>query len=109
MKNFVQDGDILDAVAPAGGVVSSNAYLIGAAFGVASATALEGETFALVVEGVVDLPIPTAAVAQFAKVYWDDTAKGLTTTASTNQKVGYLAEASPAGQLFGRVKLIPNV
>lgn len=109
MKNFVQDGDILDAVAPAGGVVSGNAYLIGAAFGVASANAAEGETFALAVEGVFEFPIPTAAVAQFAKVYWDDTAKGLTTTVGTNTKVGYFSEAKPAGQLFGRVKLIPNV
>lgn len=109
MKNFVQVGDILDAIAPAGGVVGGNAYLLGSAFGVAAATAAEGEAFAYVVEGVVDLPIPTAAAAQFAKVYWDDTGKTLTTTVGSNQKVGYLAEVKPATQLVGRVKLVPTV
>lgn len=109
MKNFVQVGDILDGIAPAGGVIGGNAYLLGSAFGVAAATAAEGEAFAYVVEGVVALPIPTAAVAQFAKVYWDDTAKTLTTTVGSNQKVGYLSEAKPAGQLTARVKLIPAI
>lgn len=109
MKTFVQVGDILDAIAPTGGVISGNGYLIGSAFGVAASTAAETEPFAYVVEGVVQLPIPTAAVAQFAKVYWDDTAKGLTTTVGSNQKVGYVSEVKPAGQLYARVKLIPNV
>lgn len=107
MKNFVQVGDILDAIAPAGGVIGGNAYLLGSAFGVAAATAAEGEAFAYVVEGVVDLPIVTGALAQFVTVYWDDTAKGLTGTASTNKKVGYLSEAKAAGVLVGRVKLLP--
>lgn len=107
MKNFVQSGDVLDAVAPAGGVISGTAYLIGKAFGVAAASAAEGEAFALVVEGVVELPVVTGALTQFATAYWDDTAKGLTGTASTNTKVGYFSEAKPAGQLVGRVKLIP--
>lgn len=35
MKNFIQCGDTLTAPAPAGGVVSGGAYLIGAMFGVA--------------------------------------------------------------------------
>lgn len=109
MKNFVQVGDILDGIAPAGGVIGGNAYILGAAFGVAASTASEGDPFAFAVEGVVSLPIPTAAVAQFAKVYWDDTAKTLTTTVGSNQKVGYLSEAKPAGQLTGRVKLIPAI
>lgn len=109
MKNFVQVGDILDAIAPAGGVNGGAAYLLGSAFGVAAATAAEGEAVAFVVEGVVRLPIPTAAVAQFAKIYWDDTAKALTTTAGSNQKVGYLADAKPAGQLTANVKLVPSI
>lgn len=109
MKNFVQVGDILDAIAPAGGVIGGNAYLLGAAFGIAAATAAEGDPFAYVVEGVVELPIPNAAIAQFAKIYWDDTAKALTTTVGTNTKVGYLSEPKPVGQLVARVKLIPAI
>lgn len=107
MRNYVQQGEVLDAVAPAGGVVSGNAYLIGKAFGVAQASAAEGETFALVVEGVVELPIVTGALTQFSTAYWDDTAKGLTGTVGSNTKVGYLTEAKAAGVLVGKVKLIP--
>lgn len=109
MKNFIQVGDILDAIAPAGGVIGGNAYLLNKAFGVAAETAIEGAAFAYVVEGVVELPIPTGALAQFATVYWDDTGKTLTSTVGSNQKVGYLSEIKPAGQLTGRVKLIPVV
>lgn len=107
MRNYVQEGDVLDAVAPAGGVVSGNAYLIGKAFGVASTNAAEGETFALGVEGVYELPIVTGALTQFSTAYWDDTAKGLTGTVGSNTKVGYLTEAKAAGVLVGKVKLIP--
>lgn len=46
MKNKIQDGKSLDMVAPAGGVVSGNAYAVGALVVVASVSAAEGEMFA---------------------------------------------------------------
>jgi predicted RecA/RadA family phage recombinase len=107
MKTFVQKGDVLDAIAPTGGVVSGNAYLIAKAFGSAAATAAEGETFALVVEGVVNLPKATGAITQFATVYWDDVAKNVTTTATSNTKIGYATAAQISADTTVNVKLIP--
>lgn len=107
MRNFVQQGDVLDAIAPSGGVVSSTAYLIGKAFGVAAASAAEGEVFALAVEGVVSLPKASGAITQFAAVYWDDAAKNVTTTSSGNTKIGYASAAQLSGDATVNVKLIP--
>lgn len=108
MRNYVQQGEVLDAIAPSGGVVASGAYLIGKAFGVAATTAAEGETFALAVEGVVTLPKASGAIsASFPTVYWDDTAKNVTTTASGNTKIGYATAAQASGDATVNVKLIP--
>ena len=39
--------------------------------------------------------------------YWDAAAKNVTTTATSNTKIGYFSEAKAAGVLKARVKLIP--
>jgi len=106
MKNYVQHGGTLDVVAPSGGVVSGTAYLIGATFGVATTTAAVGEIFALRLTGVFTLPKTTAqAWTQLVALYWDDTAKKLTTTASGNTKVGVAAAAADAAAALGNVRL----
>lgn len=109
MKNFVQAGDILDFTAPSGGVVGGNAYVIGAAFAVAVSTEDEGETFAGLVEGVVNLPKASGAITEGALVYWDNTAKTVTTTASSNKKIGYATAAQASGDAAVNVKLVPTV
>jgi len=55
MKNFVQPGDNLDVVAPAT-VSSGDGVLVGSIFGVAFEDKASGETVALGVEGVYELP-----------------------------------------------------
>lgn len=109
MKNFVQVGDVLDFTAPAGGVVSGLAYVIGVAFLIAASTAAEGERFAGVVEGVATLPKASGAVTEGALVYWDNTAKNVTTTASGNKKIGYAVNAQGADDTIVSVKLVPTI
>ncbi|MFG1267640.1 DUF2190 family protein [Xanthobacter sp. DSM 14520] len=107
MKNFVQHGDTLDMTAPAGGVISGTAYLIGALFGVATASADAGTTFPLRVVGVYTLPKATgeAWAQEGAILYWDNTNKRLTTTASGNTKVGSVASAALSAATTGVIRL----
>lgn len=107
MKNFVQKGDILDLVAPTGGVVAGGGYVHGKAFAVAAATVAEGEVYAGVVEGVVNLPKASGAITEGATVYWDATAKNVTTTSTSNTKIGYATAAQLSGDTTVNVKLIP--
>lgn len=51
-KNYVQDGDVLQLTAPAGGVVSGGIYAISKLVVVAIADAAVGEKFAAVTNGV---------------------------------------------------------
>lgn len=108
MKNYVQEGCTLTMTAPAGGVVSGSAYLIGGLIVVAQISAAEGQPFEGATEGVFDLPkADSQAWVEGAKVYWDNTNKVCTTTATSNTLMGcaVLAVANTAGLTTGRVRL----
>lgn len=105
-KNFIQDGDILEFTAPAGGVVSGNGYKIGDIFVVASVSAAAGALFNGDTEGVFALPkAATITPAQGVKLYWDDTNKNVTTTASGNTLIGTHASAVAAGASDATIKV----
>lgn len=110
MKNFVQKGDVVTLTAPAGGVVGGNGYLLGALFGVAEGDAVAADTFSLQTVGVVELPKAAVAVAEGALVYWDNTAKNVTTTATSNKLIGHCAllGGSLAGDATTFVRLQTN-
>lgn len=106
MKNFIQPGDAIDIPAPAGGVVSGNAVVVGSLVGVASSTAAEGEPFALRTNGAFRMPKTSAlAIAIGDKVYWDNTAKVVNKTASGNTLLGVAVEAAANPSDFVAVKL----
>jgi predicted RecA/RadA family phage recombinase len=89
MKNFVQPGDRVTLTAPVGGVVSGTAYLIGNLFGVATSSGAAGAAVNFQTIGVVTLPKNnTQAMTEGAAVYWDDSAKNVTTTVGSNKKIG---------------------
>lgn len=97
-KNKIADGKVLTMIAPAGGVVSGTGYKIGDIFGVATVSADAGAEFALDLEGVYPLPKAAAITPNpGVKLYWDDTAKAITTTASGNTLVGAHAGKVAAG------------
>lgn len=87
MKNWIQPGNNISVVAPVA-VNSGEGVLVGVMFGVAISTAASGETVEIVVVGVVSLPKANVAMTQGAKVYWDNTAKNVTTNVGTNTPIG---------------------
>lgn len=109
MKNYVQPGESLDLTAPSGGVVSGTMYKIGSILCVAAASVAAGLKFAGYRVGVFDLPKASGAVTEGATLYWDDTAKNLTTTATANTKAGYAAAAAASGDATVRICLVPTI
>jgi predicted RecA/RadA family phage recombinase len=107
MKNFIQPGRMVTAVAPSGGVVSGNAYLIGSLFGVAATTQDQGAEVEIATDGVFELPKTTsqAWAAAFAAIYWDNSTKKLTTTSSGNTKVGINMKVEASDAAIARVRL----
>lgn len=106
MKNYIQPGDSLTFTAPAGGVLSGNAYLIGRCFGIAAGDAADAAPFVLKTEGVFEVAkVSAQAWTAGAAIYWDNTAKLFTTVVSTNWFVGVATEAAANPTAVGRVRL----
>lgn len=105
MKNFIQTGDVLNVIAPYL-VLSGQGVLVGSLFGVAAFNAAQGADVEIKRAGVFDIDADsTKAGAQGVKVYWDDAARRLTTTATSNTLVGALVKAKTAGEPTMRVLL----
>ena len=104
MKNYVQPGDTVTVVAPVA-VSSGDGLLMGALFGVATGAAAINENVEMLTEGVVDLPKAAVSITQGAKVYWDNTAKNVTTTAAGNTLIGCAIVAAAVGDATTRVRL----
>lgn len=97
MKNFIQHGLTLPLPAPYA-VTSGQGVLVGAIFGVAAYDALSGETVEIKRDGCFSLPcLGTDTVAVGARLYWDNTNRRLTTTATNNTQVGAAIAAKASG------------
>ena len=106
MKNAILSGDVVPFTAPSGGVVSGTAYLIGSLLVVATVTAAQGEPFNGQVVGIVSCAkVSAQAWAEGAKIYWDNSAKNMTTTSSGNTLVGVAAAAAANPSATGLVRL----
>lgn len=106
MQNYVQKGENLTIAAPYD-VASGGGVKAGLIFGVAAGDALSGADVDLATVGVFDLPkVSTDTFAVGAAVYWNDTTKLMTSTASGNTKVGVAIAA--AGNPSGSVTLRLN-
>lgn len=104
--NFIKPGEVLTLTAPTGGVVSGNAYLIGNLLVVALVTVAQTLPFEGCVCGVFKLPKAAAqAWTEGANLYWDNTAKNITTTATANYYAGVAAVAAGAADTTGLVRL----
>ena len=107
MKNFVSQGNTLEITAAAD-IASGDGVLTGALCGVAAGDMAPGATGIVHVTGVYDLPKKdTQAWTVGAKIYWDDTEKHCTTTATDNTLIGaaVLAVGNTASEVVGRVRL----
>lgn len=104
MKNFVQNGKMIE-VTLAAVITSGTALLIGTLLGVAVTSGGIGDVINFQTEGVFDLPKAAGAITVGAAVYWDDTAKNITTTASGNTLIGKCWVAAAGGDATVSVKL----
>lgn len=96
MKNFVQNGKTI-AVTLTAAIVSGAAILVGALVGVAVQSGEIGDTISVNLTGVYTLPKAAGALSQGAVLYWDNTAKNVTATASGNTKIGHAWAAALNG------------
>lgn len=98
MKNCNQEADTVSLIAPYD-VASGAGLLVGAIFGVASSAALSGAPVEAARKGSFTLACnSTDTTTVGAKLYWDNTSKRLTTTASGNTLVGAALNAKTSGQ-----------
>lgn len=106
MRNYVQAGDVITVTAPYA-LTSGDGCLAGSLFGVAAATYPNGFLDAeLKTTGVFDLKAAAADTpAALAKVYWDNAARQVTTTAGGNSLIGVTTVAKAAGATVARVRL----
>ncbi len=105
MVNYIQPGDTITLTAPYN-VASGGGALVGSIFGVSANTVLSGAQGEFDVVGVFELAKTSAqAWTQGALIYWDDTNKVATSTASTNKLIGVAVAAAANPSLTGLVRL----
>lgn len=106
MKTYVQPGEVVTLTAPTGGVVSGTPYRIGSLVVIAAASAAEGARFSAHVTGVFRVPKAAgAAWTEGEKLYWDDTAKAFTPSATGNTLAGVAVMAAAEGATSGAIRL----
>lgn len=104
MKNYVQEGDTLELTAPYDRT-SGQGALIGSIFGVAVVDVLSGAKANFQVKGVFDITKAAGAVTEGAKMYWDNTARNVTTVSAGNTLIGCATQAQAGGDATCRIRL----
>lgn len=108
MKNYIQQGDILEVVTPSGGYTSGVLYFQGILFGVAVLTSVSGDPNQLKTTGVFELTkAASQAWAIGDPIYWDIANAAATTDASAGPRIGQAANVvdNAAGSTLGYVRL----
>lgn len=106
MASIVGEGASLDYT-PGSAVASGDVVVLGSiGVGIADHDIPANTLGAVVVDGLVEFPKATGAITAYAKVYWDNTAKNVTTTATNNTLAGYAVAAAASGDATVRVKLM---
>ena len=104
MKNFLghANDQMLTALVA---VASGGGALIGAIFGVAKVNIAAGQRGPFCLTGKFELPKDANAIAEGARVYWDNTAKVVTATAAGNTLIGVCTLAALAATTTAHVRL----
>lgn len=105
MKNFIQEGEVID-VTLSGTITSGDVVVAGSLVGVAQISGVSGDVIPVKLCGVYELAKATGALTQGAQVYWDNSAKKVTTTASGNTLMGYAWRAAASGDATAQVRLL---
>ncbi|TXL70108.1 DUF2190 family protein [Vineibacter terrae] len=108
MRNYVQLGVVVEVIAPYL-LASGDGCQVGAGlFGVATTDAANGAKVNIHTLGVFDLKAePSVAWSVGDKIYWDNTNKRGTKTATSNLLIGVAlaAKGGGAGDTLGRIRL----
>jgi predicted RecA/RadA family phage recombinase len=104
MRNFIQDGNVITLVAPTGGVLSGQGFVVGAIFAVAAYDAAQGDEVEGQVVGVFTLPKSSGVIAEGAQVWWDDSGKTVENASGAGlfpigTCVGGAADADPTARV----------
>ena len=108
MRNYVQPGNSLAIAVPyAGGILSGQGVLVGALFGVAAVDGAQNAVIEAATQGVFDLTKePALAITAGARVFWDNTNRRVTTTATGSFSIGIATQAALAADATVRVVLM---
>jgi len=105
MKNYIQPGETITLTAPYA-VSSGGGALVGAIFGVAVGDVANGAQGEFRTTGVYSLTKETGtAWAVGDLIYWDNTNRRCTKTATNNKLIGVAVAAAASGDAVGRVRL----
>lgn len=106
-QTFVTSGRVMTYTAPSGGVTAGTPVLIGAVLVVPRTTVAQTLPFDGDAEGVHKaMPKATGQTwSEGALLYWDNSAKNFTTTATSNTRAGSAAAAAATGDTTGSVRL----
>lgn len=106
---FVQPGDVVELIAPSGGVTRGTAVQIGNIIGVPAVTALVGVSFNLYVKGVFTVSkVSAQAWAEGNSIYWDDGASLFTTVSGGNRFAGIAVAVAANPTSTGLLRLIAS-
>lgn len=106
-QNILNQGDIVDLVAPTGGTTAEKGVLIGTVVGIALSTAVAGATVSVAFSGVALVDKATGSAWTLGeKIYWDDTAKKFTDVSTSNTAAGFATAAAASGDTTGYIKLV---
>lgn len=109
-RNYVQPGETVTVTAPYA-VASGGGIKVGALIGIALADAAQGAPVEVRRVGVFDTARATgeAWVAWTTRLFWDDTNRRLTSTATGNTLVGVAAQSQAAADPVGRALLTGQI
>jgi len=107
MKTFIQHGDCLTVIAPAGGTNSGELYKVGGIIGVAATTELAGAQVVLKLDGVFGLTkVSAQAWAVGDLIYMNTTSRSLTNVSATGLVlVGVATEVAANPSATGACRL----
>jgi predicted RecA/RadA family phage recombinase len=107
MKGYLNEGRNLTLPATAAALTGGQALKVGSLFGIVLSDAAIGDDYVIRRKGVMEgQPKDTAAPWAVGDIlYWDDTAKKFTKTATSNLRVGYAVAAALQADTVGTVLL----
>ncbi|SHN45923.1 DUF2190 family protein [Chitinophaga sp. CF418] len=105
-QNYIQPGNVIPIVAPAGGYVTEQVVKSGSIVGIALGSAPQDSICEVALEGVWQVAKATgAAWVPGDKLYWDAAALNFTKTATSNTAAGYAFASAATGDTTGQILL----